>query len=112
MGGDAPESSLRSANGGAVRSFVGGNASDGRPAGPAPLSTVIGMQKIVELIGFLIAVQGVVGFIDYFFGASPVWFLAKHMDFYAGNEVFTNIVLLVLGVAVMAAGGAVGRALR
>ncbi|PSL00769.1 hypothetical protein CLV63_101245 [Murinocardiopsis flavida] len=68
------------------------------------------MRKIIETVGFLIAVQGAVGFIGYFFGPSPFWFLAKHMDFYAGNEVFTNIALLVLGVAVMASGGAVDRA--
>lgn len=67
------------------------------------------MRKLIELIGFLVFVQGVAGFAGYvLFDHGPIWFLPQHMGFYEGNEVFTNIALLVLGVAVMASGKAVG----
>ncbi|MFJ6863834.1 hypothetical protein ACIQRS_06615 [Streptomyces termitum] len=66
------------------------------------------MKKFLEVSGFLLAVFGVCGVIreltDGWFSFMGVTrFLTENVGFMAGREVFVNIVIAVLGVAVMIA---------
>ncbi|WP_274563678.1 hypothetical protein [Streptomyces spiramyceticus] len=64
------------------------------------------MKKILEVVGFVLFVAGVSGVVHEVTGWLPQFFgfvrILDSLDFLKGRELYTNIVLAVVGVAVMA----------
>lgn len=61
------------------------------------------MKKIVETIGFLVFIQGAGGLLYEWTGWFRFWTLVRHVDFLSDRTLFVNIVLIVVGAAVMIA---------
>ncbi|MBG0832091.1 hypothetical protein HS041_30770 [Planomonospora sp. ID67723] len=69
------------------------------------------MRKLIQLAGIVMAVQGISGAVDRmivqpFFGPILNFFnrvIVNRLDFLAGYELFANLSLAVLGVAVVIA---------
>lgn len=62
------------------------------------------MRKASQLLGMVMVLQGVGGAVDQL--GVRLWgglFLAKHLEFLAGYEIFANVVLAVVGVVVVVA---------
>ncbi|GLZ77992.1 hypothetical protein Afil01_27990 [Actinorhabdospora filicis] len=73
------------------------------------------MKKIVETAGFLLAVMGVSGAIDHLW-TQPIMggflnafnrYVIPHVGFVTGHELYANLSVAVLGVAVMLLGAKV-----
>ncbi|MBP2702471.1 hypothetical protein JOL79_01490 [Microbispora sp. RL4-1S] len=67
------------------------------------------MKHLIAFIGFVLTAQGVIALATYLLTGEARSFLLKRIEVLHGHEVFAGIVLVVLGVAVMAASDAVGR---
>lgn len=61
------------------------------------------MKKFGEVLGFLIALNGVAGLIHEWLGWFRPWVLVRYLDFLDGYEIVANIALIVIGVIVMVA---------
>jgi hypothetical protein len=62
------------------------------------------MKKILEVVGFVLFVAGASGLIHEVTGWMPKFFgFLRLLPFLEGHEIYTNIVLAVVGIAVMAA---------
>lgn len=61
------------------------------------------MRGIFNLLGILLIVQGGGGVLNQLLDGSRSWFLVNYLDFVRGYEIFANIVIGVLGIAVVAA---------
>ncbi|NEY32425.1 hypothetical protein GTU99_09510 [Streptomyces sp. PRKS01-65] len=60
------------------------------------------MKRLLDLLGFLALVQGVLGLLHEFTGLR--WGLVRRIGFLDGHEVYASVALLALGVALCAAG--------
>lgn len=61
------------------------------------------MKKILEVAGFVLFVAGASGLVHEVTGWMPKFFgFLRLLPFLDGHEVYTNIVLVVVGVALMA----------
>jgi hypothetical protein len=66
------------------------------------------MRKVLEFVGVITVVQGLVGLLHEFTGRfRPGWLLVPRLDFLAGFEIVANCVLVVLGFVVLIASGRV-----
>ncbi|MGW7197120.1 hypothetical protein [Streptomyces chryseus] len=62
------------------------------------------MKKILEVAGFVLFVAGASGLVHEVTGWMPKFFgFLQLLPFLRGHEIYTNIVLAVVGVALMAA---------
>lgn len=61
------------------------------------------MRKIFEAVGFVLMVWGVAGLVHEFTGWFRIWVVVRYLDFLDGYEIFANIVLAVLGLALLVA---------
>ena len=61
------------------------------------------MKKFVELIGTLVVINGIAGIVHEFTGWFDLWVIVRYLKFLDGYEIFANIVLIVLGVAIVTA---------
>ncbi|MFC4947462.1 hypothetical protein [Pseudonocardia sp. GCM10023141] len=55
---------------------------------------------MLEVLGILMIVQGVGGFINNWIGGSPSWFLVNYVPFLDGWEMPASAVLAVVGAVV------------
>ncbi|MFE4052049.1 hypothetical protein [Streptomyces sp. YIM B13518] len=58
------------------------------------------MKRLLEVLGFLAAVQGVAGLVTRFTGWD--WGLVQRIGFLDGYEIYASVALLVLGGALFA----------
>ncbi|MEE1940693.1 hypothetical protein V1L54_14985 [Streptomyces sp. TRM 70361] len=58
------------------------------------------MRKLLELLAFLLIAQGLGGVAHHFFDWFDLWALVHRVGFLDGHELYTSVVLFVLGVAV------------
>ncbi|MFJ5266387.1 hypothetical protein ACIQAC_38630 [Streptomyces sp. NPDC088387] len=59
------------------------------------------MKELMEILGFLALVQGVLGLVHRF--TDWDWGLVQSLDFLNGYEIFASVVLIVLAVVLFAA---------
>lgn len=59
---------------------------------------------MLEVVGILLIVQGVGGFINNWVGGSPSWFLVNHLPMLDGFEMPASVVLAVVGVVLAGMG--------
>ncbi|MGY0019618.1 hypothetical protein [Streptomyces sp. cg35] len=60
------------------------------------------VQQILEIVGGLALIQGVVGIVHEFTGRLG-WGLIRHVGFLDGREVYGSIALIVVAIALIAA---------
>ncbi|MFI0235376.1 hypothetical protein [Streptomyces sp. NPDC016845] len=60
------------------------------------------LQRILEVLGGLALLQGVIGLVHEFTGRLD-WGLVQHLGFLDGYEVYGNVALVVLAIALLAA---------
>ncbi|MDT0268716.1 hypothetical protein RM844_20730 [Streptomyces sp. DSM 44915] len=58
------------------------------------------MDRILGFLAFVLLAQGAGGLVHYFWDWFDVWTVVHRIGFLDGYEVFTCVVLLVLGLAV------------
>jgi hypothetical protein len=64
------------------------------------------MRKLVEILGLILAIQGVGGLVHEWIGWFRYWVVVPYLDFLKGYEIWANIGLIVLGIIVMTAASA------
>ncbi|MFJ2739728.1 hypothetical protein ACIO3O_08675 [Streptomyces sp. NPDC087440] len=67
------------------------------------------MKKIFEVVGFLLTLWGVAGLLHEWFDWFKLWQFVEKLGWFEGYEVYANIVIAVVGVALMIASERVGR---
>ncbi|MDN3021834.1 hypothetical protein [Streptomyces sp. S.PB5] len=65
------------------------------------------MKQLLEVLGFLALVQGVVGLLHEF--TDLHWGLVQKLGFLDGYEIYASVALVVLAVALFAAAESLGR---
>ncbi|MEU4572633.1 hypothetical protein [Nonomuraea sp. NPDC023979] len=65
------------------------------------------MKKLLEIIGALLAIQGLAGLVHEWIGWFRLWVVVPYLEFLEGYEILANIGLVILGLLVMTASGAV-----
>ena len=61
------------------------------------------MKQVLEFLGVIAFVQGVMGLVHEFTGWMSGWGLAQKLDLLDGREVYASVALLVLSIALFAA---------
>jgi hypothetical protein len=59
---------------------------------------------VLEILGILLIVQGVGGFINNWAGGAPSWFLVNHLPALDGWELPASVVIALVGAALTARG--------
>ncbi|MEU6121520.1 hypothetical protein [Streptomyces sp. NPDC047123] len=63
------------------------------------------MKQLLEFLGVILLVQGVIGLVNRTTGELRGWGLVQRAAFLDGYEMYASVTLLVLAVAVFAAAG-------
>lgn len=61
------------------------------------------MRRTVVAAGAILLVQGAAGLLHHVLGWFGSWALVRHLGFLEGYEIFANLVLVVLGAALVVA---------
>jgi hypothetical protein len=61
------------------------------------------MRRTVATAGAILLVQGVAGLLHHVLGWFGSWAVVRHLGFLEGYEIFANLVLVVLGAALVVA---------
>ncbi|MCT9006196.1 hypothetical protein [Streptomyces rhizosphaerihabitans] len=61
------------------------------------------MKQLLEVLGFVALVQGVLGLVQEITGEPHGWGLGQRLGFLDGHEIYASATLLVLAVALFAA---------
>ena len=91
-----------------------GSPTFGGPAGrilaprPMPVAEVhgariSGMKQLLEFLGVILLVQGVIALVHEFSGELRGWGLVQRLDFLDGHEIYASVALIVLALALFAA---------
>ncbi|WP_189822839.1 hypothetical protein [Streptomyces finlayi] len=67
------------------------------------------MKRIFEVVGFLLTLWGVAGLLHEWFDGFRMWQFVDRLGWFEGYEVYANIVIAVVGIALMIASERVGR---
>ncbi|MFH8788444.1 hypothetical protein [Streptomyces roseoverticillatus] len=66
------------------------------------------MKKTLEILGFILALQGLAGIVHAVTGWFRYGVVVRHLGFLDGYEVYASIVLAVLGVSMLIASDKAG----
>ncbi|MEU0785856.1 hypothetical protein ABZ341_30275 [Streptomyces sp. NPDC006173] len=61
------------------------------------------MKQLLEVLGFVALVQGVLGLVQEITGRLRGWGLVQRLDFLDGHEIYASATLVVLAFALFAA---------
>ncbi|MEU1328522.1 hypothetical protein [Streptomyces sp. NPDC005865] len=61
------------------------------------------MKQLLEFLGVILLVQGVIGLVDRFSGELRGWGLVQRLDVLDGYEIYASVALIVLACALFAA---------
>ncbi len=59
---------------------------------------------MVEIVGILLVIQGIGGFVNNWVGGSPSWFVVNHIEALDGLELQASVVLAVAGFVIAGIG--------
>lgn len=62
------------------------------------------MRSVLEIVGIVLVVQGIGGFINNWVGGGPSWFLVNYVPALKGWEIPVSVVIALVGAALAARG--------